>query len=68
MVMSVVGAQMRKYMRWRIKRENIDSVPLGRTAKVAPMAPTPYLAEERPTNKCSSQHIERKIAEAAKVS
>ena len=46
----------------------IDGVPLGRMATAAPMAPTPYLAEERPTKKRPTQRIRRGIAEAATVS
>ena len=52
----------------RIGRENVDGVPLGRTATAAPMAPTPSLVEELTTKKHPAQHIGCEIAEAATVS
>ena len=41
--------ETRKDKRGRIGRENVDGIPLGRMATVAPMDPTKSLAEERPT-------------------
>ena len=52
----------------RIGWENVDGVPLGRTAMAALMAPTPYLTEERPTKTRPAHIIGHEIAEAATVS
>ena len=59
---------MREEKRRRVGTGNVDSVPLGRTATAALMAPTSSLEEERTTKKRPSQCIERDIAEAATVS
>ena len=61
-------AETREDKRGRIGRENVDSIPLLRTATVDLMDPTPSLAEERPKKKSPAQSIVRKIAEAATVS
>ena len=66
--MSVVAAQTREDKRGRVGWENVDGVPLGRMATVAPMDPTPSLAEERTTKKRPTQRIGREIAEASMVS
>ena len=48
---------MREVKRGRFVLGNFYGVPLGRMATVAPMVPTPYLAEERPTKKLPTQNI-----------
>ena len=66
--MSTTVAETREDKGRRIGRENVDGVPLGRTATAAPMAPTPSLVEERLTKRRPAQNIGREIAEAATVS
>ena len=66
--MITMSAETWEDRRGRIGRENVDGVPHGRTATAAPMAPTPSLAEERPTKKRPAQRIGQRIAEAATVS
>ena len=53
--------------RGHIGRKHVDGVLLNKTATEAPMAPTPSLAEERPTKKHPACHIRRGIAEATTV-
>ena len=66
--MSVVAVHMREDKRGRIGREDVDSVPLCRAATAARMAPTPFLAEERPTKKLLACRIGTNISEALTVS
>ena len=66
--MSAMAADTREDKRENIGRENIYGVPIVRTATEAPMALTPYLAEERPTKKRPVQRIGNNIAEAATMS
>ena len=55
--MSTTVAGMWEYTRGCIGQDNVDGVPLGRMATADPMAPTPYLAEERTTKKHPAQRI-----------
>ena len=66
--MSTMSAETWEDRRGRIGRENVDIVPLSRTATAAPMAPTPSLAEERPTKKRPAQIIGHNIVGKAKMS
>ena len=56
-MMSVVTVQTREDKRGHIRWEYIDEVPLGITAPVALMDPTPYIEEERCTKKRPDHHI-----------
>ena len=55
--MITTAAETREDKRGRIGKENVDSVPIDRTATAVPMAPNLYLAGERPTKKRLAQLI-----------
>ena len=66
--MSATAADTQEDKRGHIGPENIYGVPIGRTATAAPTAPTPSLAEERPTKKRPAQIIGHNIVGKAKMS
>ena len=55
--MSVMVVEKQEDKCGRIGRENIDGVPLGRTATAASMAPNKYLAEEQHSNNHPAHNI-----------